>query len=161
MKTHKIIFATALMCMLSFPFLNAQSNYPKGKAKLIEFFNPAAKFTVPAGKTWYVVNIFSDCATDIIVNKNDPGTYNYNEVRIFIKSINGAVLTDIDKKKYGPVVFRGPNHERVQQMPIVLPENTIIEFIITSGDWSSTVEGSKLVRNDNLKAYLNVIETDN
>ena len=161
MKTHKMILATALMCMLSFSFLNAQTNYPKGKAILKEFFNPAAKFTVPAGKTWYVVNIFSDCATDIAISKNDPESYSYNEVRIFNKSINGIVLTDIDKKKFGVVVFRGPNHERVQQMPMVLPENTVIEFIIASGDWSSTVEGSKLVRNDNLKAYLNVIETDN
>jgi len=41
--------------------INAQTTIPKGKAKLIEFTNATAKFTVPEGKTWYIKNTFSDC----------------------------------------------------------------------------------------------------
>lgn len=161
MKKTKFVFLMLLMSTLPFCIMNAQTVYPKGNAAIKEFTNATAKFVVPPGKTWYIVNCFSDCATDVQVSQKDPESYNYSEVRIFIKSINGLVLTDLEKKKFGTVVFRGPNHERVQPMPVVLPENTVIEFLITSGDWASTVEGSKVVKDDDLKAWLNYIETDN
>lgn len=161
MRVNKMLIVAILTGIIPVMAARAQTVYPKGKAKLIEFFNPSATFTVPAGKTWYIVNVFSNCATDVAVNQKDPEYNNYSEVRIFIKRINSTVLTDIEKKKFGTVVFRGPNHERVQQMPLVLPENTVIEFIITSGDWASTVEGTKIMKNDALKAFINYIETDN
>jgi hypothetical protein len=45
-------------------------------------------------------------------------------------------------------------------MPIVLSENSIIEFIISSGDWGKIGAGG-IKKNDVLNAFLNYIEVDN
>ena len=52
------LFATLFLCLWAV-CANAQITTPNGKAQLIEFTNATAKFTVPAGKTWVVNNVFS------------------------------------------------------------------------------------------------------
>jgi hypothetical protein len=160
MKSKLTIFITTLLLSIWSLSGNAQVSIPKGKAQLIDFTNATAKFTVPAGKTWYIMNIFSDCATNIKPNTQYPDENDYEEVRVFIKNIDNNLLTDFSKNKFGPVVYRGPNHERIQPMPIVLSENSIIEFIISSGDWGKIGAGG-IKKNDVLNAFLNYIEVDN
>ena len=160
MKSKLTIFITTLLLSVCSLSVNAQTTVPKGKAQLIEFTNATAKFTVPAGKTWYIMNIFSSVATNIKPSTKYPESKEYEAVRVFIKNIDNYLLTDLSKNKFGPVVYRGPNHERMQPMPIVLPENSKIEFIITSGEWDRNgTEGIK--KNDILNAFLNYIEADN
>ena len=160
MKSKLSFLIVALFLSAFTSISSAQTSIPKGKAMITEFTNLSSKFTVPAGKTWYIVNIFSDCAANL-VKSDDLKSLNYSEVRIFIKSINGSTLTDLTINKFGPVVYRGPNHERVHPMPIVLPENSIIEFVITTGDWSSLDQTIKIIKNDKLNAFINIVEIDN
>lgn len=124
----------------------AQTTMPKGKAQLIEFTNETAKFTVPAGKTWYIINAFFDYKVDLKYNTSGEKISKDEDTQVFIKSINGKILTDLSINKLGPM-FSGS---------LVLPENTIIEFIITSGSW---IWGP--IKQYNLNAYLNLIEVDN
>ncbi len=160
MKSKLTIFLAALFLSVCTLSGNAQTSLPKGKAQLIEFTNATAKFTVPAGKTWYIMNIFSDCAANIKPSTESAEYKQFEEVRVFIKNIDNYLLTDLSKNKLGPVVYRGPNHERIQPMPIVLSENSTIEFIITSGDWAKIGTG-EIKKNDVLNAFLNYIEADN
>ena len=160
MKSKLTIFITTLLLSVCSLSVNAQTTVPKGKAQLIEFSNATAKFTVPAGKTWYIMNIFSSVATNIKPDTKFPGFNESEDVRVFIKNIDNYLLTDLSKNKFGPVVYRGPSHDNMQPMPIVLPENSKIEFIITSGEWDTNGTGG-IKKNDILNAFLNYIEADN
>ncbi len=142
--------------------VNAQIAIPKGKAQLIEFTNSTAKFTVPAGKTWYIVNLISNGAANIKPDVEFPKSNNYDEVRVYIRSIDNHILTDISQKIIGPLFYigRGENTERITPMPFVLSENTTIEFVISTGSWRSNGAG-ELKKNDSIKAYINFIEVDN
>ena len=59
MKSKMTIFVVTLLLSTWSLTGNAQTTIPKGKAQIIEFNNSTAKFTVPAGKTWYIINLFS------------------------------------------------------------------------------------------------------
>jgi hypothetical protein len=139
MKSKMTIFIVTLFLSVCYLSGNAQTSMPKGKAQLIEFTNATAKFTVTAGKTWHINNAFSFFGRNPIY-------------WIFIKSINGTILTDYSKKVYGPILYHSdvlyPNTS------LVFPENTTFELIILVGERNEQVLCEK-------KAYINFIETDN
>lgn len=125
-------------------------------ANLIEFKNSSANFTVPKGKTWEIVNVFSKSVGPGGVSFSASGYSKYDEVRIFIKSINGSVLTDLSNLELGPVIYRGPNHERTQALPIIFPEGTSFELLICTGTWGEQEGNFKA--NGDLRAYLNIVD---
>ena len=57
--------------------------------QLVEFSNQTAKFMVPAGETWEIVNIWADYLVNVNIEK-DEADYVY----IYIESLNGKILTD-------------------------------------------------------------------
>ena len=124
-------------------------------AQLIQFNNSTAKFSVPNGKTWEITNVFSAAVGPDAFGYND-GWAVYDEVRVFIKSINGDVLTDLSTWQLGPVIYRGPNHERTHALPIILPGGTEFELLICTGSWRE--KNDVLQAHPTLGAYLNVIE---
>ena len=130
---------------------NAQTTIPKGKAQLIEFTNATAKFTVPDGKTWVIYNVFSDYMTNVTLSNE---RYDGEDIRIFFKSINGITKTDLTKNLYGTQLYRSTNASTTVGMPIILPEKTTFELIITFG----SIGKLKLY---NSSGYLSIIETDN
>jgi hypothetical protein len=77
------LLATLFLCLWAV-CANAQTTTPNGKAQLIEFTNATAKFTVPAGKTWVVNNVFSsseiekDVTNQIILKKINNTDYGSN-----------------------------------------------------------------------------------
>jgi hypothetical protein len=125
-------------------------------AYLIEFKNASAKFTVPKGKTWEIVNVFSNSVGPGGFSYDASGYVKYDEVRVLIKSINGSVLTDLSKLELGPVIYRGPNHERTQALPMIFPEGTTFELVICTGKWGD--QESDFKANGDLGAYLNIVE---
>ncbi len=139
-KLTTILFVTLVLSVCSLS-ANAQTTILEGKAQLIEFTNATAKFTVPAGKTWVVNNVFSN------YDRN-------NDIKVYIKSINGAIMTDLIKKEYGTLLYHSRDMGFVIQYPIILPENTSFELIVISGDWDAQTISSK-------KAFLNYMEVDN
>ena len=124
--------------------------------KLIQFNNSAAKFSVPKGKTWEIANVFSAAIGPEGFGYDDDGYSDFDEVRVFIKSINGDVLTDLSSRQLGPVIYRGPNHERTHALPIILPGGTEFELLICTGSWGDPNDTMQV--HQTLEAYLNVIE---
>lgn len=140
MKSKLTIFIAALFIIVALfvsiftLYTNSQSTAPKTKAKLIEFTNANSKFIVPSGKTWVINNVFS---SDIY--------------RVYIKSINGEILTDFNKLRR-PSLQLDADH-----FPIILPENTRFELIVLDLNYGDTVTEA----NDSAKVLLNYTETDN
>ncbi|MCX7728634.1 MAG: hypothetical protein N2203_04100 [Bacteroidia bacterium] len=60
MKLKLTIFIVTLFLSVWILSGNAQTTISKGKAQSIEFTNASAKFTVPDGKSWVIINVFSD-----------------------------------------------------------------------------------------------------
>lgn len=153
MKSKLIFFFAVLFISVWSLSGNAQSTIPKGKAQLIEFTNSTAKFTVPDGKTWFINNVFSDYEGNPMVSKYDNKIAGCS-ISIFFKSINGVSKTDISKNLYGAKLYSTSGLSL--EMPIVLPEKTIIELIIIYNDFN---EDAKKVFNGS--GYMSIIETDN
>ena len=116
--------------------------------QLVEFSNQTAKFMVPVGETWEIVNIWADYVVNVNIEK-DEADYVY----IYIESLNGKILTDASNNKFGACVYRGPSHEMAIKMPIILPENTEISFVLMSRNFNQTVSSP----NNNLSGYINYI----
>lgn len=131
---------TLFLCIFSL-ISKAQTTIPKGKAQLIEFTNATAKFTVPSGKTWYLNSVFSNYDRNL-------------NIKVYIKSINSNILTDLTKNEYGTLLYHSRDMGFVIKFPLIFPENTNFELIILSGDWDVQTICNK-------KSFLNYIETDN
>lgn len=146
----KNILLILFLCVWSFP-IKAQTAVPIGKAQLIEFTNATAKFTVPEGKTWIIYSIFSDYITGGTVD-NRGYLIDTEDVRIFIKKLNGVQKTNFVRNIYGPQLYR--NGSSVFSYPLVFPENTTFDLITLKGRIGSLKEYSG-------KSYLSLVESDN
>jgi hypothetical protein len=129
---------TILLILINYLNFNSysQTSVPKGEVKLIEFTNSTASFIVPKGKVWYIMNVI----TNYSFGKDDDNP------NIYIKSINGKELTNVSQKKYGPRIYCYNSSLSIEK-PLILPENTQIEFLIS-------LNGVPL----KLSAYINYIE---
>jgi|TARA_B110000305_G_C19071973_1_gene462084 hypothetical protein len=146
----KKILLILFLCVWSFP-IKAQTAVPKGKAQLIEFTNATAKFTVPEGKTWIIYSIFSDYITGGTVD-NRGYLIDSEDVRIFIKKLNGVQKTNFVRNIYGPQLYRTGGAEI--SYPIVFPEKTTFDLITLKGSAGSLKKYSG-------KSYLSLVESDN
>lgn len=113
----------------------AQITIPKGKALLMEFTNDSARFTVPQGKVWYVVNVFTA--------PGKVGSY------IYLKSINDKNLSSSKFIETNLLLF-GKSEQPPVNYPIVFPSETTFELILMDGFYNKSEK----------TAYLNVIEVN-
>ena len=141
MKFKRIILLVMIFISTGNFISNAQNIVPKGKAKLIEFSNTNAKFTVPEGKTWIIYNVFSDYVAD-------EGS---SRIRIFLKELNGVEKTNYLKNIYGPQLYFT---KLTFPYPIIFPEKTTFSFVILKGDLKN------LQLYDGF-GYMSLIEIDN
>jgi hypothetical protein len=116
---------------------NAQTTLPEGNVQLVEFSNSTARFQVPEGKSWYIVNSFS-------VEGITP-------VYICLKSINGKDLKN-KLNNYSLKLFDSEK-QRSNMLPLVLPPNTEFELIILKDGFMSFDLA-------NSTGYLNFIEVE-
>tara|TARA_B110000003_G_scaffold274723_1_gene315393 strand:+ start:1000 stop:1731 length:732 start_codon:yes stop_codon:yes gene_type:complete len=128
-----------------------KTNLIADKAKLIEFSNASAKFVVPDGKTWIIHNVISDYVTNL--RKDSYGTFFTDEIRIFIKSLNGVSKTNITRRIFGPLLHRTTGFFG-HRFPVVFPEKTTFELITFQGDLES-------LKKYNGKSYLSLVESSN
>lgn len=158
MKLISTFFSVTVLIFLSNFKSVAQASIPKGKAQLIEFSNTNSSFTVPQGKTWVVYSIFSDYVTGGVMKYDSNNNPLYldkpDEIKIFVKTLNGQEKTNIDKNIYGIVVFESKDASATN-FPIIFPENTNISFVITQG----FVIGK--YKEYNGKAYISLVEMEN
>jgi hypothetical protein len=120
-----------------------RQQYQRVKHNYFEFSNATAKFTVPGGKTWTIYNAFTTIP-------QDDNTYS-----IWVKSINGIIISDISKKIWGKLLYSSNGISNIN-IPLILPENTTIELIVIKRDDETNIR-SLYDKN----AFLNYIETDN
>ena len=139
MKTKSRILITAFIIVAFISNAIAQQPILKGKAFLVEFTNTNAKFTVPAGKTWTIYQTFTASWK--------------KDYFIYIKSLNGVLLTNLYTNELGPLLFSIPPKDSNRILPLILPENTTIELFIFN-----SIFGYDLA---DCKAYLNYVESDN
>jgi len=135
------------------------STVSKGSnAKLIAFDNGNASFTVPEGKRWEIVNVFSDYVVggvveyDEYLKKNELN--NTSSIRIFIKDLNGVEKTNLVKHIYGTQLYRSSGGLSGFSYPIIFPEKTTFNLIVVKGDLGN------LEMFDG-EAYISLIEVDN
>jgi hypothetical protein len=139
MKNNYLILICALLISsLSFT-ATSQVVIPKGKVLLLEFSNASAKFTVPEGKAWYVINVFAA-----------PGKTSIN---VFLKSINAKDLSTSRLSSTNLFLFKS-NEKVTFSFPLAFPSNTTFELSIVSFDLLSSDIDEKT-------AYINIIEADN
>ena len=119
----------------------AQTGIPKGKVQLIEFYNSNSKFKVPEGKSWYIVNVFSQETS--------------SSVYVYMNNLNGKDLTY--KNDYGIRLFESAKSERLKPVPfpIILPQGSDFQLIIVS---DHILGGYRI---SDRTAWINYIEVDN
>ena len=118
-----------IICITLVVITNAQNT--NGNTELIEFTDENAKFTVPKGKTWHIMNVFDETSYQSQGEKE--------KTVIKFKSINGVIF------KRGPILFYYSS-ALIMPFPIVLKEETSFEFS---------------VKNSGGKAIMTYIEFDN
>lgn len=102
-----------------------------GVAKMTLLANNRNSLTVPEGKTW-IINQF---VTDYVVNLHTDSLGNVvgEELFVFLKSLNGEILTDPAQGLYGPMLYSSMHPEYTMRFPIVLPAGTKYQVILYQG----------------------------
>ncbi len=155
----KRIYSAALFFVFSLSFGFAQTVVPSGKAILKEFTNATAHFEVPEGKYWVVYGIFSDYVSGGTI-KLDQFTKtnvmeNSEEVRIFMKNLNGTQVTDLSKNIFGTQLYRSTNASSVIPFPVVFPEKTSFDLLLVKG------EDIASLKEHTGKGFISIMEVNN
>ena len=106
-----------------------------GSAQMMTLANNRNIIKVKPGKTITINQIITDYSAGI---KTDSlGNVSIDEIHIFIKAINGNVLTDIDKGMYGPQVYSSTHPEHAISFPMVLTEGTSFSIVLMKGEMNN------------------------
>lgn len=102
-----------------------------GTAKLISMSNSRPKMKVKEGKTWTINQFMTDFTSEVITDST--GQQQFEEVHIFLKEINGTILTDTTSGKLGPQLFSSLHPEHTLKMPIVFNSGDSFAIIVMKG----------------------------
>jgi hypothetical protein len=106
-----------------------------GSAQMMMLANNRNIIKVKPGKTVTINQIITDYSAGI---KTDSlGNESIDEIHIFIKAINGNVLTDKDKGMYGPQVYSSTHPEHAISFPMVLTEGTSFSIVLMKGEMNN------------------------
>ena len=97
--------------------------------------NRRSGFVVPDGKNWELNSIIGDQLKEVLLDSN--GNVIATEIHVFIKAMNGEILTDIDKGKFGPKLYSSIQTEHSVNLPIVFSEKTAFSIQVFSGEFGS------------------------
>ena len=130
----KTLLLLAITCTLFFGS-QAQESMPKGEIMFVEFDNSNATFQVPEGKSWFIYNIYSDYVVGgtVIQYEGKSLLQDPDDVRIFIKDLDGKMKTDYTKNIYGPQVYRSTNASTVIPFPLNFTDKTSFSLIALNG----------------------------
>ena len=111
-----------------------------GDARMLTMNNNRSTFKVPEGKYWVINQFITDYITNITTDST--GATSGEEIHIFLKAINGDVLTDLSAKKHGPQLYSSVKPENSMRFPLILTENTSFSIIILKGSIGNLTEYS-------------------
>jgi hypothetical protein len=108
-----------------------QSQNAYGVAKIMPMNNSRSTLKVKAGHTTTINQFMGDYTSNITTDS--IGNAVLEEIHVFIKEIDGTVLTDVANKKFGPKVFSSLHPEATINLPIVLTEGTTLKVAVYKG----------------------------
>lgn len=102
-----------------------------GEAKMMTLNNSRATLKVAEGKYWTINQFMADYTSGI--STDTSGNVMTEEIHVFVKSINGDILTDPDQQLYGPKLFSSLHPEHALTFPILLTSNTKFTIVVYKG----------------------------
>jgi len=102
-----------------------------GSATMVTIANNRNIIKVKEGKTYTINQIISDYSAGVVTDS--LGNEQIEEIHIFVRAINGEVLTDVEKGLYGPQVYSSTHPEHAISFPIVLTEGTSFSVVLMKG----------------------------
>ena len=158
MKIKMLGFIAAFFLNFFSISVSAQTTIPTGKARLIEFTNDNAQFSVPDGKAWIIYSVFSYYLVDGVMKYDEyfkeDRLKDELEVRVFLKDLNGVEKTNLIKNVYGLQLYRSVTELTGISYPIIFTEKTTFNLILIKGELSK----KKLY---NGAGYISLMEIDN
>lgn len=130
---------------------NLRKQAETGKASLKLMTNSRSKLKVPEGKYWIINQFMTDYISDL--KADSLGDFHGDEIHVFLKSIDGTILTDPAKNMYGPQVYSSIESNQSIQFPLIFTENTSFAVIVMKGKIGEMVEHPG-------KVYCSIIEKD-
>jgi hypothetical protein len=109
--------------------LRRQNAY--GQAKMISMSNNRSVLKVKEGMVMTVNQFMGDYTAS--VSTDSTGNPVLEEIHVFIKEINGTVLTDIASKKFGPKLYSSLHPEASIHLPMVLPAGNVFKIAVFKG----------------------------
>lgn len=102
-----------------------------GTAKIMYMSNVKNILKVPEGKYWVMHQFMSDFSGGM--STDSTGITTVDEVHVFLKEINGTVLTDPSKNLYGPKLFSSLHPEQMIICPLLFTEGTQFKIEVYKG----------------------------
>ena len=106
-----------------------------GDPKIMYMSNVKNVLKVPEGKNWTLYQFMSDFSASL--QTDSLGLKHAEEVHVFLKEINGTVLTDPAQKMYGPKLFSSLHPEQVIKFPLIFTEGTQFRIVVYKGEIGS------------------------
>ncbi|MBD3636981.1 MAG: hypothetical protein HUJ25_06510 [Crocinitomicaceae bacterium] len=103
-----------------------------GVPKIMYMSNTKNVLKVPKGKYWTINQFMSDYTSKITIDST--GTPIAEEVHVFIKELDGTVLTNPAQKLYGPKVFSSLHPEQVIRFPLIFTEGVQFKIAVYKGE---------------------------
>lgn len=110
---------------------NLQRQNAYGEAKMISMNNSRSTIKVKAGHVTTINQFMGDYTSNITTDST--GATVLEEIHVFIKEINGTVLTNPASKKFGPKVYSSLHPEATINLPIVLTEGMTLKIAVYKG----------------------------
>lgn len=126
--------ALAEMQRQEFRIYELEAQNKVGTAKIISMSNSRSKMKVKEGKTWTINQFMTDFTSE--VKTDSSGQQVFEEVHIFLKEINGTILTDTSAGKLGPQVYSSLHPEHTLKMPIIFNSGDSFSIIVLKGQLS-------------------------
>lgn len=103
-----------------------------GDPKIMYMSNVKNVLKVPEGKFWTLFQFMSDFSGGM--STDSLGIKHSEEVHVFLKEINGTVLTDPSKELYGPKLFSSTHPEQVIKFPLIFTAGTQFRIAVYKGE---------------------------
>lgn len=102
-----------------------------GTPKIMYMSNVKNVLKVPEAKYWVIHQFMSDYAAS--VTTDSLGVTTAEEIHIFLKELNGTVLTDPTQKMYGPKLYSSLHPEQAIRFPLLFAAGTQFKIAVFKG----------------------------
>jgi hypothetical protein len=109
----------------------------QGTVKFMTLANNRSTIKVKEGKTVTINQLITDYSAGVVTDS--LGNESIEEIHIFIKALNGEILTDVTKGLYGPQVYSSTHPEHAISFPIALTSGSSFSIVMMKGEMNALV----------------------